>query len=396
MSAVFDPTVQRQYLEINNKNNNLELSGDFTIEFFLKTHANNNNYPLIMVANELWTTNTNLSIFTCRVDGPNVMTIFLGGTGSIQGTKYVNNGLWHHVVLVRNGTGTNNTKLYIDGISDGQTTYNYTINYNNPNGLFIGKNNINIDDNITMFKGSLSNLRIVKGTAVYTGNFTVPTTTLTNIPGTALLLFVDPANLFADGSSNNFTVTKFGGPTSSTDTPVSYAVCFKEDSKIMCFHNGEEKEMFVQDMRPGVLVKTLLDGYLPVHMIGTSKLWNPDNANRFTDRLYLLSQDKYPELNEDLVLTGAHSILVDELSVLEREKTFEKFNDIYVTDNKYRLIAEFDERAVPYEVEGEFNIYHFALKHDSEFCNYGVYANGLLVETCSKRYLHEYSNMTFL
>ena len=28
--------------------------------------------------------------------------------------------------------------------------------------------------------------------------------------------------------------------------------------------------------------------------------------------------------------------------------------------------------------------------------NYGIYANGLLVETCSKRYLKELSNMNFI
>ena len=70
--------------------------------------------------------------------------------------------------------------------------------------------------------------------------------------------------------------------------------------------------------------------------------------------------------------------------------------DIYVTDSKYRLIASLDERAEPYACEGIFNIYHFALENDSYYKNYGVFANGLLVESCSKRYLKELSNMTIL
>jgi hypothetical protein len=62
----------------------------------------------------------------------------------------------------------------------------------------------------------------------------------------------------------------------------------------------------------------------------------------------------------------------------------------------YRLFAFLDPRAEPYEVEGEFSIYHIALENENYYMNYGVYANGLLVETCSKRYLKELSGMTLI
>lgn len=295
-------------------------------------------------------------------------------------------------------SGSNNITLYVDGISDGNLTSNATIDYK-LNDLLIGRNDPGTSDSQTKFQGYLSNLRIVNGTAVYTSNFTPPTTSLTNIPGTALLLFNNPSDLFVDGSSNNYTVTKYTSPnfpTASTDTPVAYVICFKENSKILCLVDGLEKEIFVQDIRSGVLVKTGLNGYVPVHMIGTSKLFNLGNSERITDRLYLCKKEMYPELNEDLIITGGHSILVDELKEEQKEKTLNKFKEIYVTDNKYRLIAEFDDRAVPYEVEGEFNIYHFSLENENYYYNYGIYANGLLVETCSKRYITELSNMTFL
>jgi len=38
-------------------------------------------------------------------------------------------------------------------------------------------------------------------------------------------------------------------------------------------------------------------------------------------------------------------------------------------------------------------IYHLALENENYFSNYGIYANGLLVESCSKRYLKELSGM---
>jgi hypothetical protein len=88
----------------------------------------------------------------------------------------------------------------------------------------------------------------------------------------------------------------------------------------------------------------------------------------------------------------------------QREKTREVNGDLYVTrvnyghimGGKYRLPACADERAVVYEKEGPFTIYHIALEHENYFYNYGIYANGLLVETCSMRYLSELSYMDFV
>ena len=64
-----------------------------------------------------------------------------------------------------------------------------------------------------------------------------------------------------------------------------------------------------------------------------------------------------------------------------------------MTDKKYRLTAFVDERAIPWNSEGAYTIWHFALENENEKMNYGVYANGLLVETCSIKTLKEKSNM---
>jgi len=58
------------------------------------------------------------------------------------------------------------------------------------------------------------------------------------------------------------------------------------------------------------------------------------------------------------------------------------------------LPACVDERASVYLKEGPYAIYHLALENDNYYHNYGIYANGLLVESCSKRYLNELSGMT--
>jgi len=178
--------------------------------------------------------------------------------------------------------------------------------------------------------------------------------------------------------------------------PAGPAPCFLEGSTILCLVNGVETYIPIEKIRPGTLVKTRLNGYKAVDMIGHSKIYNPANDVRSANRLYLCSKDTYPELSEDLVITGYHSILVDTITDTQKEKIIEHVNRIFVTDKKYRLLACVDERAQPYGKEGVFPIWHLALENDDYYMNYGIWANGLLVETTSKRYLKELSGMTLM
>jgi hypothetical protein len=170
-------------------------------------------------------------------------------------------------------------------------------------------------------------------------------------------------------------------------------VCFKEDSKILT----DKGYVPIQNLRKGHLVKTRFNGYVPINMIGKTKMYNKATNERIKDQLYKCSQEQYPEIFEPLIITGCHSILVDEFKdEKEREETVKLLGDIFVTDDKYRLPACVDERTSVYEKEGFFTIYHLALEHDNYYMNYGIYANGLLVETCSKRYLKELSKMELI
>jgi alpha-tubulin suppressor-like RCC1 family protein len=169
--------------------------------------------------------------------------------------------------------------------------------------------------------------------------------------------------------------------------------CFKQGSKIITF-KGYKK---VEDLRTGDLVKTLRDGFKPIAMIGKRDIKHLASKSRVKDQLYKCTRLEYPELTEDLVLTGSHSILVDAfVSEEQREKTIEVLKHVYATDGKYRLPACADPRASVYEKPGTYTIYHLALENDDYYMNYGIYANGLLVESCSKRYLKEESNMELI
>jgi hypothetical protein len=122
---------------------------------------------------------------------------------------------------------------------------------------------------------------------------------------------------------------------------------------------------------------------------------NPTNTGeRIKDRLYKLTPEQYPTLTRDLIITGCHAVLEDELTEEQTEQTLNILEDIYVTDDKYRLIAMIDERAEIYETkEEESEIWHLCLEHEDDKMNYGIYANGLLVESCCKCNL-ERGNLT--
>ena len=168
-------------------------------------------------------------------------------------------------------------------------------------------------------------------------------------------------------------------------------ICFKKDSKILT----NKGYRLIQDLKKGDLVKTLKNGFKPIDTIATRKVDHRALPERIKDQLYECSPSEYPDLFEPLVITGRHSILVNKLTSLEqRAKVIEVNGDVFLTDQKYRLPACADFRASVYDIPGTYDIYHFALESDNNYINYGVFANGLLVESCSKKALKELFKMT--
>jgi len=121
-----------------------------------------------------------------------------GGTGPSGGTLVANT--WQHVAVVADGT---NTKIYLSGTQVG-STFSGTVTSGTPTHFWVGA----CFSGLSNWTGYLSNVRIVKGTAVYTANFTPPTAPLTNITNTSLLTC--QSNRFIDNSSNAFTITRNG------------------------------------------------------------------------------------------------------------------------------------------------------------------------------------------
>ena len=171
-------------------------------------------------------------------------------------------------------------------------------------------------------------------------------------------------------------------------------ICFKEGTKVLCQIDGVERYEPIETLKVGTLVKTSRDGYKKIEVIKSGSIHNPGSNERIENRLYKCSPEKYPELKEDLYITGGHSILVPNLTEVQKEQLTKHMGRIFITDNKYRLIACVDERAEPLASEGVFPIWHLALENEDIKMNYGIYVNGgLLVETCCINTLKNKSNL---
>jgi len=164
-------------------------------------------------------------------------------------------------------------------------------------------------------------------------------------------------------------------------------MCFKKDTKILTFNDEKQQEEYVpiQELKIGTLIKTIHNygEYKPIVKIKSLKINNGIYAERTKDQLYIANKQSFPQLTEDLIITGAHSILVNSLTEEQKKKIEEMLGEIYITDGNYRLPAWIDERMQAYNIKGEFDIYHIALENDDLYSNYGIFANGLLVESAA-------------
>ncbi len=167
-------------------------TGDFTIEAWIYRSASGA-FPIY----------TNGPVGTGSlafyVQSDKISTDYYGGT-SLAGATTLALNTWHHVAVVRSGS---TLSLYLNGSRDATTT---TSSNNTTSNGMVGRDWTN---GSSYSNGYISNVRVVKGSAVYSGTtYTVPTSPLTAITNTSLLTC--QSNRFLDNSSNAFTITRNG------------------------------------------------------------------------------------------------------------------------------------------------------------------------------------------
>jgi hypothetical protein len=182
------------------------LTGDFTLELWINPWSNTGSggYSLYFGA-----AGGSGDYFGVK-SGTNYVAQF-SGSGEMFWSGVPTIGAWTHLALVRSGS---TVTLYVNGVSAGTNTKSST---------WIGSGS-NVQ--IGAFSGAqfftqayISNLRLVKGTAVYTSNFTPSTTPLTAIANTSLLTC--QSNRFIDSSTNAFAITVNGTPSVQRFSPFS-------------------------------------------------------------------------------------------------------------------------------------------------------------------------------
>jgi hypothetical protein len=184
-----------------------------------------------------------------------------------------------------------------------------------------------------------------------------------------------------------FTFTKVAGPgNSQSDFGAAVNNCFLQGTKLYAHVHDKDLYVNIEDLRSGDIVNTYLHGKKAIKFIGKDTLFNnPDKWNGCLKKF-----PKSGDMTDDLFITGAHSLLVDELS----EKESDGIMAIYGTtdrkiDDKFMLNAWVSEKAEPVLAADFFTIYHLVLEHDDdEDKKYGIWANGVLTESqCEKHFL---------
>ena len=175
-------------------------TGDFTLEFwvYIKTSGQTDVLFVKRNSNAIYAPFMFI-LFNGDLQARYSTTGSSWSTTTIKTNANISTNTWHHVVMVRSGSSF--TGFY-DGQSVAMTSSSSSLT-SNTDDLVIGG-----DKNTNYFDGYISNVRVIKGTALYTSNFTPPTKPLTAVTNTKLLTC--QGNTIADASSSAHTITANG------------------------------------------------------------------------------------------------------------------------------------------------------------------------------------------
>jgi hypothetical protein len=144
-------------------------TGDFTIEFWIYTNAHKN-YNIHFDCRGTVASTTGFCIGS---DSAGHFYMYANGFLITTGNTY-STGTWYHFALVKSGSGSNNTKIYINGVADGTATVSN--NFTDSICVF----GVSYPDITNWLSGYLDDIRITKGYARYTSNFTPATSAFLN------------------------------------------------------------------------------------------------------------------------------------------------------------------------------------------------------------------------
>ena len=164
----------------------------------------------VLVADNLYQNAGGWSLYTQYDD----IRFYKGGAEIFAVTEAYSAQTWTHIAVQRDSSG--DWSCYINGVDQGVSA-NDSVDFTD-NRICIGTNNYSsgYPDEYN-YNGYISNVRILKGTALYTSNFTVPVHELEVIGDTVLLCCNNPDSAGAEGTGKDITVN--GDAAASTFSP---------------------------------------------------------------------------------------------------------------------------------------------------------------------------------
>lgn len=275
------------YLTLSNNNRRYQIPGNFTIEAWVR--------PLIASNHSIVSYWTNAapgsSSFRMGISaGRGLLLDYAQGATAFTlstSTQIVPINTWTHVAIVRTGSTVN---YYVNGVQDATVgTITGALNAST-SPLYVG-----IQDPTTSnsFRGDISNLRIVNGVAVYTGNFTPPSNRLTasqaadtNISAittqTVLLTLQDSA--FVDNSTAaTLPLTVVGIPFMTRSAEII------ADTDIHIYQDISTSSLYLSNTSTSVVIP-VINSVSPFGSVVSSSTWYSNYFNGTSDLYTITAQ----------------------------------------------------------------------------------------------------------
>ena len=151
-------------------------TGDFTIECWFNWHSNNNDWQSIFGKYSASGGAASDNGWWIHLSNSGILNGGDRGNGFATGSTVLSLNTWYHVALVRSGT---TVSIYLNGVLEATHTSDdgggVPRNCDNNTEFHIG----HLANYGRGWDGYISNMRLVKGQALYTSNFTPPTEPLT-------------------------------------------------------------------------------------------------------------------------------------------------------------------------------------------------------------------------
>ena len=184
------------------------LPSDFTLECWIYPENWNSTYMFIL---GLYSAGESSGGIMLGKNGSNFVLRAANVSDRLSYATFPTLNVWTHIVAVRRET---TLSMYYNGVRVATATDSYSFAKSTPSVASEGAG--------SNFRGYISNLRLVKGTAIYDptlSTLTVPTNPLTAVSGTSLLTC--QSNRLIDTSSNAFLATITGTPSVQRFSPIS-------------------------------------------------------------------------------------------------------------------------------------------------------------------------------